>query len=419
MSATSILHVRKSLDIGALIGAQPPVPELILCDPAGKRRAKIWDLSPNLHCSLIGTCLTSGELRQVFVKIGDSDARSASDHNLHGRAVRAASQSGRAATLLHKALDKRHESLLKRYAKAASGMQVRELWRQSWRDGDISGAYWAVLTHPAADRTLVQEVFGQVHMLSHSIGASNRTDIARLRDTEKQLFERDEKIARQENRLRAAAEERANLIRKVVQLESDRALLQMIRPISPDAVAMEAEFLQRKLEDEKSRSAALLARLQAAEAGLRSAREAIAEVEECAADLKKELAAFENELASVHDSGGERPTPGLQGISLLYVGGRPGQIEKIRAIAQRRGGELISHDGGIEESIALLPGLVSRAAIAFFPVDCISHSAAGQVKKLCRESGKPYVPLRTASLASFLAAIENTPIAARHSVAAE
>ena len=60
---------------------------------------------------------------------------------------------------------------------------------------------------------------------------------------------------------------------------------------------------------------------------------------------------------------------------------------------------------GIEENLAALPGLVSRADAAFFPMDCISHSAAGQIKKCCRDGHKPFIPLRTASVASFAAAI--------------
>ena len=66
---------------------------------------------------------------------------------------------------------------------------------------------------------------------------------------------------------------------------------------------------------------------------------------------------------------------------------------------------LLSHDGGVEDSPTLLPGLVSQADVAFFPVDCVSHHAAGQVKRLCREAAKPFVPLRTSSLASFAAAV--------------
>jgi len=47
-----------------------------------------------------------------------------------------------------------------------------------------------------------------------------------------------------------------------------------------------------------------------------------------------------------------------------------------------------------------------------FPVDCISHSAADMAKRLCRESEKPYLPLRSASLASFAAAIAQPLVAA-------
>ena len=90
---------------------------------------------------------------------------------------------------------------------------------------------------------------------------------------------------------------------------------------------------------------------------------------------------------------------------MLYVGGRPGLIDQLKAVAARRGGTLISHDGGIEENLAALPGLVSRADAVFFPIDCISHAAVGQIKKYCRDGHKPFIPLRTASAASFIATI--------------
>ncbi|WP_247873305.1 DUF2325 domain-containing protein [Azospirillum sp. TSH64] len=38
-------------------------------------------------------------------------------------------------------------------------------------------------------------------------------------------------------------------------------------------------------------------------------------------------------------------------------------------------------------------------------MDCVSHAAAGRIKTLCRQAGKPFVPLRSASIASFIAAI--------------
>jgi Aldehyde dehydrogenase family/Uncharacterized protein conserved in bacteria (DUF2325) len=67
--------------------------------------------------------------------------------------------------------------------------------------------------------------------------------------------------------------------------------------------------------------------------------------------------------------------------------------------------EFLHHDGGMEERKGLLAGMVSCADAVFFPVDCISRDAAALLKHLCRQAGKPYLPLRSASLTSFIAAL--------------
>jgi hypothetical protein len=69
---------------------------------------------------------------------------------------------------------------------------------------------------------------------------------------------------------------------------------------------------------------------------------------------------------------------------------------------ERAGGVFLHHDGGIEHSMALLPGLIGRADIAMFPIDCISHDAMGMVKRQSRLTGTPFVPLRTSSLACLI-----------------
>jgi hypothetical protein len=76
-----------------------------------------------------------------------------------------------------------------------------------------------------------------------------------------------------------------------------------------------------------------------------------------------------------------------------------------RAWSERAGGEFLHHDGGIEHGAALLPALIGRAERVAFPIDCISHDAVATIKRLCRQSGKPYEPLRTASLACLAAAL--------------
>ena len=195
-------------------------------DPA-TRRDRIWDLSPNLHCSIIGTCLSTAALRQLFGKLNQPDAKTASDHDLHSRAVTIAGQRDAAGKLLNKMLDKRHE------AKAKTVQEVRALWLDALERGDIPGAYWAALSHPATDAALVTEVFGEVHMLSHLVGMSNRADIVRLRHLEGELGERDEKIMWQETRLQRMSHQRNDLTRRIEAL--DREL--RCRPI-PDPAAL-------------------------------------------------------------------------------------------------------------------------------------------------------------------------------------
>jgi hypothetical protein len=97
--------------------------------------------------------------------------------------------------------------------------------------------------------------------------------------------------------------------------------------------------------------------------------------------------------------------PQLAGTCVLYVGGRPHQVAHLRVIAERAGGSWLHHDGGIEQPLHLLAGLASQADLLVFPVDCISHHAALTAKQLCRQSGKRFIPLRSAGATSLLAAL--------------
>lgn len=390
--------------------APRPLPDLGLVAPARPdpiaRRDRIWDLSPNLHCSIIGTCLSTAALRQLFAKLNQTDAKTVSDHDLHSQAVKIAGQRDVAGKLLNKMLDKRHEGHIKRFAKAKTAEEVRALWLAALERGDIPGAYWAALSHPATDQAVVSEVFGEVHMLSHLVGTSNRADIVRLRQLEGELGERDEKIARQEARLQRMARQRVELTRRIEELEEELRCRPVAAPMSEVDTSATTIFKQR-FADERARSASLADRVAELEQALVARAQDLRQFEQKISALHNEQSSLETTLAGLVGAEQEAisSAPDLTGWRLLYVGGRRKQLEQLRSLASRLGGTLLTHDGGIEENTALLPGLVSQSDMAFFPVDCVSHGAAGQVKRLCREAGKPFVPLRSASLASFLAAI--------------
>lgn len=391
----------------SLLAEQPLAPR-----PLVRQRTKIWEFGTNLHCSIVGTCLSTAELRQVLLKIGVKEAAAASEHDVHASGVLIAGKHQDGARRLHKALDRRHRIAINRFDRAKSVTEVQALWREFVQAGDIPGAYWAALTHPATTDALVREIFAEVHMLSHLVGAANRADIRRLRQLEAENAELQEKVERQQRQLRDAIVARDATIRELrgaLETRIGQRAEAEGEPHAPESNAgweVVATDLNVRLARSEARRTSVESRLMAARAALAREREARKEAEERERVLRDELEAIEASLTSGDSGDGREPSCDLSGRTLLYVGGRPAQIAHIRAAAERQGAALLHHDGGIEERGGLLPGLVSRADAVLFPVDCISHAAMSALKRLCRQMDKPFLPLRSAGLAPFYAALK-------------
>ena len=183
------------------IGEIPPT-LVRRAEPA--RRTRIWEFNSNLHCSIIGTCLSASELRHILKKLG-LVAPGSTDHELHGAAVSLAGRHDKPAKLLNKALDERHRLAIKQFARVHAEDELRALWRDAVKRGDIPGTYWATLTHPASTQAVIRDAFGEVHMLSHLVGAANRADIRRLCQLEAENTALQARLERQQMALRLPA----------------------------------------------------------------------------------------------------------------------------------------------------------------------------------------------------------------------
>jgi hypothetical protein len=397
------------------ISAQPPaliVREEVPSAAGPARRTKIWEFNANLHCSIIGTCLSTGELRQILKKLGVT-ASDSSDHELHGAAVSLAARHDKAAKLLNKALDERHRLAINQFAKANTEDAVRSLWRDAVRRGEIPGAYWATLTHPAASRAAIRDAFGEVHMLSHLVGAANRADIRRLRQLEEDNAELRDRLDRQQAAFREAVVTRDATIQELRRALAQHVAAEPAASGDHDATLRQlVAELERRLAGETRRSAVLDERLTSARAAIAEERSARLSAERENVALRQELEVAETSMQTgCADRIAIVPSrPRLDGVKLLYVGGRPHHVVHLRAIAEDAGASFLHHDGGIEHHLNLLAGLASQADLVVFPADCISHPAALAAKQLCRQTGKRFIPLRTASATSLLAALQRPEV---------
>jgi hypothetical protein len=402
-------HAPAHASVGRLSDAE----QIALFAAQDKRRTRLWEIPPHFHCSIIGTCLTLVELRKIVEKLVGRATDGLSDYALHNEGVRFAGCGDVAGKLLQKALDRRYQLTLKRFGKAKDGADLARLWDEAKRCGDVAGAYWAVLTHPAAPESVLDAVFQDVHMLSQVTAATHRRLIA----LEAENAELESKVQKQQAALREALAARDATIKNRI----DRTAGPGVRERAPVAppIGQEAEVpalreavaqLRRNLSAEIERSARLET-LYGQERLVRSkTEEALADLSVRERQLREELEAVETRLSAPNgDRDGTEtadvPAAEIEGTTLLYVGGRPGQVLHIRTHAEKYRVTLLHHDGGVEEKRGLLAGMVSRSQAVFFPVDCVSHDAVATLKRLCRQAGKPYHPLRSGSVTSFLAAL--------------
>ena len=241
-------------------------------------------------------------------------------------------------------------------------------------------------------------------MLSHLVGSANRADIRRLCLLEADKATLEAKIERQQLALHEAVVTRDTQIRDLRHALAQRIVSE---PLSEDSAALRGLIgdLERRLAVETRRRTAVEDRLAATQAELTRERAARIKAERHGDAARKELDAIEANLLMPVDPD-TPPTVRLNGLVVLYVGGRPNQTASMRAATERLGATFLHHDGGVENHPTLLPGLTSRADVVLFPVDCISHDAANAVKALCRQAGKRFIPLRSASVTSLLAALQ-------------
>jgi hypothetical protein len=361
-------------------------------------RLKLWEIGGGFHCSILGTCLATPDLKALARKLHLTPPAHATDYEIHGYFVQQATQEGAVARALQRLLDHRYEGALRRVSRATETAALDALWEDFKASGRIAGGYWALLTHRHVPNDLRARVFGEVHMMSHLQGAAVRDHASRADQLERdnsELRDRLARIGRSAQEAQAAVDERD----RRVAILSERLTVAEAAGTRTEPVRTSADRLERKL-----------AKRERSLVGARTrARDLEAEVDR----LNREISALRHKQQP--QSQAPLPVDDLSPLlpprvpggacRLLYVGGRPGLVPHLRDVAERRQASFEHHDGGKEETLQRIDDLVERADAVLCPVDCISHSACLRVKHLCQRHSKLFLPLKSASRSCFARAL--------------
>ncbi|PRD65919.1 DUF2325 domain-containing protein [Malikia granosa] len=377
----------------------------------GSRRRRLWDLPHQCHCPVVGVCFPLATLRQLVNKALGGKAV-ADDYEVHVGAVAECTVRNRLSELLQKDLETRYASTVKAFRVAKSAREVAELWAAAVRRGDVSGAFWAALTHPRCDDILQEVVLRDMHMLQHQAGAAIRVDISKFNELAREHGVLARELGRvQERCSRVIAEKSAEIDQLNAQLVRQRGLaigkesriacllqdLEQLKAFLPDYE--DASRLRKKLEQLMSRQA----ELEALNAQLR----------EQLVEAQRALSLRQQEEVTAQLS--ERAEPVLQEVpitfhlsrkTILCVGGRNGNVANYRDVIERAGGHFAHHDGGLENKQGALDNLLAAADLVICQTGCISHNAYWRVKDFCKRTGKQCVFVENPSTSSLTRSLQ-------------
>lgn len=110
-------------------------------------------------------------------------------------------------------------------------------------------------------------------------------------------------------------------------------------------------------------------------------------------------------LAREDETQAALPATNLAGKCVLCVGGRSGAVTSYRDVVEQSGARFLHHDGGLEESLHRIDGVLAAADIVICQAGCISHNAYWRVKDLCKRTAKACMFVKSSGVASFGRAI--------------
>ena len=378
-------------------------------------RTRLWQLDHNYHCAVIGTCLRLSEVKKLLSSL-QIECSKMNAYEIHITMVTMISHCDFRSKKVQSYLDKKFSIALKK-VKKMDEQALKDEWRRVINTGDLVGTFWALMSHPLVDTQMKRDFYGDIHMLSHLSGASNRVDLKRLNRFEKEHASLSNDMRKEQIKNHQLKGDALHLKHKVDALqEAETVLFEKLRAVEKrngvlqqSQQVKDQQLLTLQLEKLKSK-------LVAQDNGIKKQHGVMVLLKNAVADLKqqrqsdgKKIVLYEEEadyLQNLLSQEKQREDcafkkQNLCGQCVLYVGGKKNLIPYYRDLIEEQAGTFIHHDGGEEKSTQDLSQSLARADIVMFPSDCISHDAYWKIKRICKKQQKPFKYLSSPGLCSL------------------
>jgi len=380
-----------------------------------QERTKLWDLDHNYHCAIIGTCLTLDEVKKLLRSF-QIPIKDACSYDLHTTIVTLISYNDFRSRKVQSYLNKKFKIAVQKTKKMTATELIQE-WKRVLNNDELISTFWAILLHPRTNEQMKRDCYGAIHMQSHMSGASNRVDLKRLTQLEKEQNKVDLEKCIQQDKFQQLQADNTCLQQKIQQQTEAsvglsnqvNALTNANEQLSILKGANEIEHLNIQLTKWKGKYHLQSTEIERLKNSQQQSSQALSTLKQQINADKKTIIEYKNEIEHLHYVLSQNKTEdkclfkkqGLCGQCVLYVGGKTSLVPYYRDLIEAKSGVFLHHDGGIEKSTQNLAQALNRADVVIFPSECLSHDAYWKIKDICKKQQKPFEYLKSPGLHSL------------------
>ena len=379
----------------------------------------LWEIDSHFKCPVAGAILSVEKHRDILKKCG-YDVTGLKSYEYHQIIMSKLDDENEVSVKANNVIRAR----ARKWMKMIEGMgekEMRQLWNENLETGHVGPLMFAVVSYEDTDFSLLQDVYGEVHMMAHA----NMTGIFDIR---KDLATNQAVLDREKNKVRLKNTENKKLVKqrkentqKIAALESEnRDLKKQVADlevrVSPEN--QDSETLIRELQ---SRVAALESDLESREAALQKSDRVVQTLRMTLARTRNENETIQQEVETFMTALGDTAPPPCQtdpdcnreacsqyqlcARRIFMIGGITKMKNFYKDIVEKAGGKFDYHDGYMKSAGVDIEARVKRSDLVLCPVNCNSHNACIRVKKLCNQHNTPLKILSSSSLSAVSQAV--------------
>ncbi|MGM0654521.1 MAG: DUF2325 domain-containing protein [Thermodesulfobacteriota bacterium] len=377
--------------------------------------ANMWEIESHFKCPVTGAILSVEKHRDILKKCG-YNVSGLKSYEYHQIIMSKLNERNNVSEKVNNVIRNRARKWME-IIDDMDDQQMRRLWKENLESGHVGPLMYAIVSYEDTTLDLLKDVYGEVHMKAHA----NMTDIFNVR---KNLANNKADLDREKKKLKLKIGENKDLIKqrkadakRIAGLENENARFKKQVGDLEQRVTPETQDSNARIQELEDRVAELARETLSLEEREQEFQAQSIEL----ARLRKENKNIRMEMETLIAVFGDVVQPPCQtepscmkeacsryrlcAHRIFMIGGITKMKAYYRSIIEKAGGKFEYHDGYIKGAGIDIEARVKKSDLVICPVNCNSHNACIQVKKLCNQHKKPLKILSNSSLSAVSQAV--------------